>query len=432
MDSQPLLIFDLDGACFGLDAMRVRESVWLPELTPVEEAPPWIVGIFSLRGRIVPVADLHLRFGHPARRYTPSDQVVVLETDHLLMGLIVSEVRAIIELPCDAIQPPPQFDSAPPGPAHLITGEARIGDDLVALLDISRLTHLPQAPLPNPPPRAEEGVKTPSLARRTGDGVEAPSLARRTEEGVEAPSLARRTGDGVETPSLTRRTGDGVEAPSLARRTGDGVEAPSLARSAGEGWGGGNGAEHLVPTCHFCPEATPEIRALFHTRAMALQEATGEAEGTRLGLAVMELGGEYFGVELAAVQEFCDIAQLSPIPCCPPHILGAMSLRGDLLTLIDPRAALNLPPAARGGKAVVARVSTSLSTGLGEQAMGIAVDAVHDVVYLRGEELQAPPALRLRCGAEITGTAPYAGRMMTVLDLPALLAREEWIVNENV
>ena len=183
--------------------------------------------------------------------------------------------------------------------------------------------------------------------------------------------------------------------------------------------------QQLVPTGHFCPEATPAERALFRKRAMALREAIADEEGTRLGLAVVELGGEYFGVELAAVLEFCDIAELSPIPCCPPHILGAMSLRGELLTLIDPRSALNLPLAARGGKAVVAR--------LGEQAVGIAVDEVHDVVYLRDEELQAPPAaLRELCGASITGTAPYADRMMTVLDLPALLAREEWIVNENV
>ena len=178
MDLQPLLIFDLDGARFALDATQVRESVWLPELTPVEEAPPWIVGIFSLRGRIVPVADPHLRFGHPERRYSPDDRVVVLEADNLLMGLIVSEVHAVIELPCDAIQPPPQFDTAPSGHTHLIAGEARIGDDLVALLDISRLMHLEPAPLPSPPPRAEEGVKTPSLERRTGEGIEAPSLAR--------------------------------------------------------------------------------------------------------------------------------------------------------------------------------------------------------------------------------------------------------------
>lgn len=335
MNTRPLLIFDHDGTLFGVDATQVRESVWLPELTPVEEAPSWIIGLFSLRGQIIPVADLHLRFEHPARPYSTGDHVVVLETDRLPMGVIVSEVREVIDLPCDAIQSPPQFDAKVSGPTHLVASEARVGDDLVTLLDISRLTHLP--------------------------------------EGTEL------------------------------------IEA----------------AEQPAPAGYFCPDATPAERALFRKRAMALQETAADDEGTGLGLAVVELGGEYFGVELAAVLEFCDIAELSPIPCCPPHILGAMSLRGELLTLIDPRSALNLPPADRGGKAVIAL--------LGEQAAGIAVDQVHDVVYLRDEELQATPAaLRERCGISITGTAPYAGRTMTVLDLPALLAREEWIVNEHV
>ena len=334
MASLSLLIFDLDGTRFALDATRVRESVWLPELTPAEEAPPWIVGLFSLRGRIVAVADLRLRLGHPAQRYSPSDQVVVLEAEPLPMGLIVSEVIGVIELAVDAIQAPPQFEAAAPGNAHLVAGEARAGDGLVTLLDVSRLTQLP------------EGL--------------------------------------------------------------------ALAEAAPQ----------PTPAGHFCADATPAERALFHARAMVLREAANDEDGARLGLAVVELGGEFFGVELATVQEFCDIVQLSPIPCCPPHILGAMSLRGNLVTLIDPRAALGLPPAARGGKAVVAR--------LGEQAMGFAVDAVHDVVYLKQEEMQQQPALSERGGAEIAGTAPYAGRTMTVLDLPALLAREEWIVDEHV
>ena len=64
--------------------------------------------------------------------------------------------------------------------------------------------------------------------------------------------------------------------------------------------------------------------------------------------------------------------------------------------------------------------------------VGMAVDEVHDVVYLREEELQAAPAvLREQHGAEIKGAASYGGKMMAVLDLPALLAREEWIVNEQ-
>ncbi len=336
MDTRSLLIFDLDGARFGLDATQVRESVWLPELTPVEEAPPWVVGLFSLRGRIVPVTDLNLRFGHPARRYSPSDQVVVLEEEQLPMGIIVSEVIGVIDLPDADIQPPPQFDfAASTLSAHLVTGEARVDEGLVTLLDASRLMHLP--------------------------------------------------------------------------------EGAMLAEAQ----------EPLTPISHFCLDATPEARALFHARAMALRKTSVDEDDVRLGLAVIELGGEYFGIELAAVQEFCDITQLSPIPCCPPHILGVMNLRGDLLTLLDPRATLNLPPADRGDKAVVAL--------LGEQAVGIAVDAVHDIVYLKQEELQAPPALlRERYGAEITGVAPHSGQMMTVLNLSALLAREEWIVNETV
>jgi len=138
------------------------------------------------------------------------------------------------------------------------------------------------------------------------------------------------------------------------------------------------------------------------------------------------LGGEYFGIEFEAVQEFCEISHPCPIPCCPPHILGAMSLRGNLLTLIDLHAALNLRNATRlNGKVVVAR--------LGEEMLGLAVDEVHDVIYLRQQELQAAPAaLCEQRGMEIKGAAPYAGKILVVLDLPALLAREEWTVDESV
>ena len=334
-----LLIFDFDGAHFGVDAMLVRESVWLPELIPVEEAPLYIVGMFSLRDQLVPVTDLNLRFGHPARPYSLNDQVVVLEQDQLLMGLIVGEVREVVELPLAAILPAPEFDVENHRDPSLIAGEVRVGDDIVTLLDAARLVRLPQG------------------------------LA---DAGREYPS----------------------------RR--------------------------------FCPEATPEQHAVYHARARALMETGGDEENARLALAVLELGGEYFGIELDAVQEFCEAVHPSMIPCCPPHILGAMSLRGNLLTLLDLRVALNLPHAATsGGKVVVTRAR--FSTGSGEQLVGVAVDEVHDVIYLRQEELQAAPAaLHEQCGAEIRGAVPYAGKMMVVLNLPALLGREEWIVNETV
>jgi purine-binding chemotaxis protein CheW len=330
-----LLIFDFNGARFCLDAMQVRESVWLPELTPIEEAPPYIVGLFSMRGQIIPVTDLNLRFGHPARPHRLNDQIVILELNHLLMGLIVSEVIEVIEISAEDLQPPPRFEEVTHRQEHLVAGKVRVGDLIVTLLDAKQLMHQPQ--------NLEE-INT----------------------------------------------------------------------------------EQLSPPHQFCPQATPQEHAVYRARAKALMQVTGEEEGTRLALAVVELDGEYFGIELQSVQEFCDNVRPYPIPCCPPHILGAISLRGNLIVLLDLRAALNLPRATQSsGKTVVAR--------LGEQAVGIAVDQVHDVIYLHEEELQAAPAALLeQHGAEIKGTAPYGGKMMVVLGLPALLAREEWLVNETV
>lgn len=322
-----LLIFYLDGARFGLDARVVRESVWLPELTPAEEAPPYIAGIFNLRGRIVPVTDLNLRFGHPARPYRLSDQIVVLEQDSLLMGLVVSEVSEVVEFSAEAIQALSEFDA---GASHIAAGEARVGEDIVTLLDAGRLLHLP--------------------------------------------------------------------------------------RDMGENRG------------FSFPQAAPEDREAFRARARALMEAAAEEDGAHLALAVAEMGGEYFGIELEAVQEFCEIDRLCPIPCCPPHILGAISLRGNPVTLLDLRAALNLSPAGQNcDKAVIACASSRLGR---EQSVGMAVDDVLDVIYLREAQLQMPPA-ELR-GTEIRGAALYRGKTMMVLDLTALLAREEWIVDENV
>jgi purine-binding chemotaxis protein CheW len=332
-----LLIFDLGDTRFGVDAALVRESIWLPELIPFEAAPLHIDGIFSLRGRIIPVTDLNLRFGHPARPHLLSDQIVILELNQLLMGLIVSEVIEVVEISAEAILPPPEFDGETHRYAHLLLGEVRVGDDIVMLLDASQLMFQP-------------------------------------------PDL-------VETDTDT---------------------------------------ENISPARLFCPEATPEEHAVFRARAKALMQVASEEEGASLPLAVVEMEGEYFGIELQAVLEFCDIIQPSPIPCCPPHILGAICLRGNLLTLLDMRAALNLPRAQQSNcKAVVVL--------LGDQRVGVAVDQVHDVIYLREDELLAAPlALREQHASEIRGTAAYGGKLMAVLNLPVLLAREEWVVNEIV
>ena len=86
MSSQSFLIFSLGEEHFAIDASIVREIIWLPEVTPIEEAPDYIVGVINLRGKIAPVADLNLRFGHPRKRYHITDNVIVIEKDGFMAG----------------------------------------------------------------------------------------------------------------------------------------------------------------------------------------------------------------------------------------------------------------------------------------------------------------------------------------------------------
>ncbi|MGR9053518.1 MAG: chemotaxis protein CheW [Gammaproteobacteria bacterium] len=335
MENTVLLIFDLYGAHFGLDAASVIETVSLPELAPVEEAPPWIVGMFSLRGPIIPVIDLHRRFGHPIKPYRVSDQIVVLKAEHQRVGLIVSEVLEIVEIPSDAIRPSPQLDTPNTGITHLSSGIAFVENELVTVLDISQLLKLSE-------PLDAESIPEP-------------------------------------------------------------VEA-----------------DHNLYT-----DTSPDTRSLLHSRAIALRKVPETNDKARISLAVVELSGEYFGIELTAVREFCSITRLTPIPCCPPHILGVFGLRGNLLTLVDPRYSLNLATDIEADKAVIVRSD--------EQLIGIAVYEVHDVVDLPDLDIKPPPsALRERYGASIIGTANRAGKTMTVLNLSALMQGNAWVVDENV
>lgn len=334
MEMRSLLIFALDGRRFGLDVASVLECVWLPELTPVEQAPFWIAGMFSLRGTIVSVVDLNLCFGHSCRAYRLDDQVLVIQNEKSTIGMIVGEILELVEIPAQDIRPAPEFETHGAGPAALSAGIAAIGEELVTLLDIDRITH------------------------------------------------------------LETETGDDHRQPA--------VESPVF------------------------NEIAPEIRQTFHARAMALRSSLkDQAPSGRLGVAVVELGGEMFGVELGSVREFCNLAHCNPIPCCPAHIVGVISLRGNLLTLVDPGPALNLTTGETGNKAVI------LQSGSG--VMAVAVDEIHDIVYLHRGDLQTPPAaLRDRFGSEILGTAGYAGKTIAVFDLAALLARDEWTVDESV
>lgn len=329
MESTPYLLFSLHGVRYAVDARAVREIFWLPELTPAEEAPPHIAGVVNLRGRIEPVANLELRFGHPPTRYRLSDSVVLLKAEDMSMGVIVHEVHDVAEIPADAIEPPPRYDQETTPHARFIIGEAKVNETIVSLLDAASLIH-----------------------------------------------------------------------------------APPL------------GAAAAAPPA-FCPEATPEEREVFRSRARSRMQAEGsEDTAGQTPLAVVGLGGEYFGMELEAVREFAHLRHVVPAPCCPAHIAGNMNLRGDILTLVDIRPALKLPQQDAMAQVVVAEA--------GQLRVGVPVAQVFDVLYLRAADVAPPPAASGRSDDEYCkGVAHYGEKMVGILDMRKILAEGGLEVDEE-
>lgn len=179
-------------------------------------------------------------------------------------------------------------------------------------------------------------------------------------------------------------------------------------------------------TC--CPQATAQEKAIFKERANNLRQSAKDNTSQELiSLAVVGLNNEYFGFDLELVQEFTNVRNITPIPCCPSHVIGNMNLRGEILTLIDIRSLLNMPLAKTidGGKAIVVSVE--------DEVAGLPVDEVFDVMYLHPSTISY---LSIAGGATneeyFRGTIAYSGNMLTVIDLPKLLKNKSLIVNEEI
>ena len=142
-DNRDCLIFSLTGKLYGVAVPLVREIVRLPEVTPMEDAPGYVVGVMNLRGRVVPVLDLNVRMGRlPQPVYHLSDAVVVLEWGGTSLGIIINDVREVRSLNPGEVDDVPAFEESEGRRHRFINGVARVGEALVMLLDPEHLLHL--------------------------------------------------------------------------------------------------------------------------------------------------------------------------------------------------------------------------------------------------------------------------------------------------
>ncbi len=137
-DSQrnKFLTFLVDREEYGISIRFVTEIIGMQKITLLPDLPPAIKGVINLRGRIIPVLDMHSRFRLPAREYDSRTCVVVVDIDGRAVGLIVDRVSEVQLIPAEQIEPPPLSTKSG---GHYIEGVGKVGDQVKILLDVACL-----------------------------------------------------------------------------------------------------------------------------------------------------------------------------------------------------------------------------------------------------------------------------------------------------
>lgn len=381
MESKPYLIFSLHDVQYGIDVNLVKEIFLLPELTPIAEAPIDIMGILNLHGRVLPIMHLDLRLGNSLQECRLSDSVIIVEWEGLQIGAIVDSVHEVKNIDSKLIETEIDYGRIRDTHPVFIAGVAKVDTDIIILLNPEGLIRQPDA---------------------IEDLIEAAKKEQKHTSKIDSPSL-----------KLSQKNSAIVEYELLEDN-----RISEITRIT----------SNFYISC--CPNATPTEKAVFRQRADSLRQAITEEDSgvtEKIPIAVVGLNGEYFGIDLNVVREFTNVRNLTPIPCCPNHIVGNMNLRGEIVTLVDIRNTLNLSiaPIKTCSKAVVIDVN--------EVVAGLSVEEVFDVMYLHPSDMTTVSiAANSGSNTYLKGTASYSEKMLSILDLPKILTKGGLAVDEEI
>lgn len=144
LSHQHFLTFLLRDECFGISISSVKEIIEYDNVTPIPLMPDFVKGVLNLRGDVVPVIDLSIRFNKPATEISKRTCIVILEIlfeeQIVTIGAVVDSVSEVIEINMDNIEPAPTFGARIR--AQFILGVANIGEQFVILLRGERVLSL--------------------------------------------------------------------------------------------------------------------------------------------------------------------------------------------------------------------------------------------------------------------------------------------------
>lgn len=130
-----LVCFKLGNEDFGVDISKVQEINRMVDITHIPQSPPFVEGVINLRGQIIPVVDLRLRFGlETAKERNKENRIVVIETVSAIVGFIVDEVTEVLRIKSSSIESTPEMVTTGVE-IRYIEGVAMLEDSLLIVLN---------------------------------------------------------------------------------------------------------------------------------------------------------------------------------------------------------------------------------------------------------------------------------------------------------
>jgi purine-binding chemotaxis protein CheW len=144
LETNQYLAFNLDSETFAFDISKVREVLEFDMVTKVPQTPDMMKGVINLRGSVVPVVDMRIKFGMGETEKTVNTVIIIIEIEldgiSTMIGALVDSVQEVIDLDSEHIEPPPKIGTKLN--TEFIRGMGKQGDQFLIILDIEKVFSL--------------------------------------------------------------------------------------------------------------------------------------------------------------------------------------------------------------------------------------------------------------------------------------------------
>ena len=136
-DISRFLTFFIDNECYGLNISNVKEIIASMNITSVPKTPSYIKGVINLRGTVIPIIDVRLKFGMTERAYDINTAIIINEIDNVSIGFVVDRVEDVLSIKHSALTEPPKFGASVD--TSFIEKVAQIDKNVIMILNLKKI-----------------------------------------------------------------------------------------------------------------------------------------------------------------------------------------------------------------------------------------------------------------------------------------------------